>query len=83
MSIKKRLKVSKTNKRAFKWVFYILVYTTFMGILYGTVKYHFGDTHLFWGLVMSWEMFFLTLGGFGWVLITLIIFKGRKPGDWK
>ncbi len=81
MSVNKRLKMSKSNKRAAKWAFYILVYTTFMGILYGTVKFHFGDTQLFWGLVMSWEMFFLTLGGFGWVLITLIIFKGKSFGE--
>lgn len=80
MSVKKKLKISKSNKRIVKWSFYIILYTFFIGILYGTVKFHFGDTHLGFGLVMSWEMFFLTLGTFGWVLISLIVFKGEKFG---
>ena len=80
MSIKK-IRISKSNKRTIKWVFYIFLYTSFMGILYGTVKHYFGDTYLGLGLYMSWEMFFLTLGGFGWVVITLIIFKGKKFGE--
>ena len=81
MSVSKKLGLDKTRKQYIKWIFYVLGYTTFIGILYGTVKYNFGDTHLFWGLVMSWEMFFITLGGFGWVLITIIVFKGTKFGN--
>jgi len=81
MSVTKRIGMSKDNKRIVKWVFYVFLYTTFIGILYGTVSYHFEDTRLFLEVYMSWEMFFITLGGFGWVLIALIIFKGKSFGE--
>jgi hypothetical protein len=81
MSVRKKLKIRKANRKIIYWAIFIVLYTTFIGILYGTVKYYFDDSYIGLGLYMSWEMYFLTLGGFGWILISLIIFKGKSIGE--
>jgi TRAP-type C4-dicarboxylate transport system permease small subunit len=77
----KKIKIKKSNKRILKWLFYIILYTFFIGILYGTVDYYFDSTYIGLGMYMSWEMFFLTLGGFGWIIISLIVLKGKRFGE--
>ncbi|KKN09383.1 hypothetical protein LCGC14_1047140 [marine sediment metagenome] len=69
---------SESRNIIIRWLIYSIVYAIIMGILYGTVNFHFGTVPLLFGLYIDISWVFIIFGVSGWAIMSWYFRKKFK-----